>query len=85
MKLVRGDRLTTAQRRQVLSAFVHRWTHENARHSASVVARWNSAGRLGTIITSRLSLTNSGYVTMRSTSRQRASCRQGIAIANRPT
>ncbi len=33
MKLVRGDRLTTAQRRQVLSAFAHRWTHENAQQT----------------------------------------------------
>lgn len=31
MRLVTGNHLTTAQRRQVLAAFVHRWTHENAR------------------------------------------------------
>jgi len=33
MKLVRGDRLTAALRRPVLAAFVHRWTHENAKQS----------------------------------------------------
>jgi hypothetical protein len=29
MKLIRGDLLTPAQREQVLSMFVYRWTHEN--------------------------------------------------------
>ena len=33
MRLVRGDRLSTAQRRHVLAAFVHRWTFENARQT----------------------------------------------------
>jgi hypothetical protein len=31
--LVRGDQLTFYQHRQVLAAFVHRWTFENARQS----------------------------------------------------
>jgi len=33
MKLVRGDRLTAAVRKHVLAAFVHRWTHDNARQT----------------------------------------------------
>jgi len=33
MELARGDRLTAALRRQVLAAFVHRWTHENAKQT----------------------------------------------------
>ena len=31
--LLRGDKLSHTQRKQVLSAFVHRWTHENAKQS----------------------------------------------------
>jgi hypothetical protein len=30
MKLVRGDRLTTKQRREALAAFIYRWTKDNA-------------------------------------------------------
>lgn len=33
MQLMRGDRLTAAVRKQVLAAFVHRWTHENAKQT----------------------------------------------------
>jgi hypothetical protein len=29
MKLIRGDKLTPAMRRQVLAAFVYRWTTDN--------------------------------------------------------
>lgn len=32
-KLIRGDQLNGDQRRQVLAAYVHRWTHENARQT----------------------------------------------------
>jgi hypothetical protein len=32
-QLIPGRVLNVAQRRQVLAAFVHRWTHENARQS----------------------------------------------------
>jgi hypothetical protein len=31
--LIRGDRLTSRQRAEVLRTFVHRWTHENARQT----------------------------------------------------
>ena len=31
--LIRGDKLTPAQRAEVLRVFVHRWTHENARQT----------------------------------------------------
>lgn len=29
MQLIKGDKLTTSQRADVLRRFVHRWTHEN--------------------------------------------------------
>ena len=31
--LIRGNDLNPAQRRQVIAAFVHRWTHENAKRN----------------------------------------------------
>jgi hypothetical protein len=31
--LIAGDKLNSSQRQQVLNAFVHRWTHENAKQS----------------------------------------------------
>ncbi|HPM83485.1 MAG TPA: hypothetical protein PLF81_22430 [Candidatus Anammoximicrobium sp.] len=34
-KLLRGDRLTADQRRQVLAAFVYRWTSENGQRGAA--------------------------------------------------
>ncbi len=33
MKLINGTALTPVQRKYVLAAFVHRWTHENARQT----------------------------------------------------
>lgn len=32
-KLIKGSALNSPQRRAVLAAFVHRWTHENARQT----------------------------------------------------
>jgi hypothetical protein len=31
--LIKGSQLTSSQRQQVLAAFVHRWTHENAKQT----------------------------------------------------
>jgi hypothetical protein len=31
--LIRGDKLTAAQRAEVLRTYVHRWTHENAKQT----------------------------------------------------
>lgn len=31
--LIRGDKLTAVQRAEVLRAYVHRWTHENAKQT----------------------------------------------------